>query len=390
MGRRLLTALRLEGVDCPEGHYVRLDTAADRAGVMNPRLGIFVLPSDARSGLERLREIRNTVPYMHSLVFGPATDPRLILETLKQGADEYLDQQAPEGELAEALSRFRAAEAVSHNQKQSGRVITAVAASGGSGVSTIVASIGALLAQKCGECGLIDLRLGVGDLGPMLDLRPNRTLADLCECTSRLDQKLFDQFLCSHGSGVRLLAAPTQAADVSRITAKGIRRALALARVRFPNVVVDMGNGLSEAHREALWQADVLLLVLRLDYTSVRNTRRIIDDMAEMGIGRDRMQLVVNGHGQTGQLDAAQAEEAIGLKVAHHIPYDPKAVNTGVNDGAPVALSRRFSRVSRCLRVLATSVNGQTPTKPRIGPRFSPGAIFGGRRPMAVTQPTSS
>jgi len=121
-----------------------------------------------------------------------------------------------------------------------------------------------------------------------------------------------------------------------------------------------MGTMLSEVHCEALWQADTILLVLRLDYTSVRNTRRIIDNMAEMGIGRDRMRLVVNGYRQTSQLEVDQAEAAIGLKVVHQIPHDPKAVNTAVNNGVPVVLARRFSKASRSLRVLAISLNGGT------------------------------
>jgi pilus assembly protein CpaE len=379
LGQRVLATLRKEGIDCPDGHLVQLDVAADRAGVMNPQLGIFVLAPDAASGLARLRETRNVVPHMHSLVLGPATDPKLILDTLKQGADEYLDLQTPEEELREALSRHRVELSTSQDSKTTGRVITVVAASGGSGSSTIAASVSTTLAQKYGECGLIDLRLGVGDLGPMFDLRPGRTLADLCDCTSRLDQQLFEQFLSRHGSGVRLLAAPTQVSDLDRITAKGIRRALALARVRFPFAVVDTGNALGEPHCEALWQADIVLLVLRLDYTSVRNTRRVIDKMAEIGIGRDRMRLVVNGFRQTGQLEVEQAEAAIGLKVMHQIPHDPKAVNSAVNNGVPVVLASRYSRVSRSLRALAVSVNGGTVPVPRVGPRLPLGNLLGGR-----------
>jgi pilus assembly protein CpaE len=52
-----------------------------------------------------------------------------------------------------------------------------------------------------------------------------------------------------------------------------------------------------------LWQADQILLVTRLDYTSVRNTRRAIDAMVELGIGRDRMRLVLNACGQRRQLE---------------------------------------------------------------------------------------
>jgi pilus assembly protein CpaE len=173
-----------------------------------------------------------------------------------------------------------------------------------------------------------------------------------------LDQSLFEQFLVRHASGVSLLAAPSLPADLARVTCKGVRRALALARVRFSHVVVDMGNILTGEQIEALWQADWILLVLRLDYTSVRNTRRMIDAMTELGIGRDRMRLVVNGLGQRRQLEVAQAEAAVGIKIHYQVPYDAAAVHAAINSGVPVVLHCSYRKITRSIKTLAHSVDG--------------------------------
>jgi pilus assembly protein CpaE len=358
MASRIRVVLRQRSLDCPEGHLVSLDSAADRAGVICPDLGILVMPADTTRGLDVLGETHNTMPRMRTLVFGPASDAKLILETLKRGAHEYLDQESVEDELSGALTRCRAAGPRPEEQGKAGKVITLISPSGGSGSSTLSASIATALAQAHGECGLIDLRFGVGDLAPMLGVRPNRSLGDMCDSLARLDQRLFEQFLTRHSSGVRLLAAPVQAEAVERVTNKGVRRALALSRVRFPYVVVDMDGSLSERQTETLWQTDEILLVVRLDYTSVRNARRIIDSMIDMGIGRDRMRLLVNGFRQRCQLEREQVEAALGMKIRHQIPYDPAAVNLAINDGMPVVLRRRYSRISRCIRGVAKSVNG--------------------------------
>jgi pilus assembly protein CpaE len=137
-----------------------------------------------------------------------------------------------------------------------------------------------------------------------------------------------------------------------------VQRALALGRVRFPYVVVDLGSTFADEQVEALWQADVILLVLRLDYTSVRNTRRIIDTIAGLGIDRERIRLVVNGYRQRRQLELEQAEAAVGMKIAHHVPHDAATVNLAINNGVPVVLQSRFSRITRNIRALAHSVNG--------------------------------
>jgi len=358
LAQRVQAALADQGLDCPAGHVVPLDSIADRSGLVHPDLIVFVLPDEPRAGLPALRETRNTLPQVRILAVGPTTDARLILETLKQGADEFLDRQNPEGDLFGALERYRSLHARRDTGPKGGRVVALLSPSGGSGSSTLAASISAVLAQEHGDCGLIDLRLGVGDLASMFDLRPVRTLADLCEHVTRLDQSLFEQFLVRHASGVWLLAAPSQASDVARVTCKGVRRALTLARVRFAHVVVDMGNLLTGEQIEALWQADWILLVLRLDYTSVRNTRRIIDALTELGIGRDRLRLVANGLGQRRQLEVEQAEAAVGMKVAHRVPYDAASVHAAVNSGVPLVLHRRFRKISRSIKSLAHSVNG--------------------------------
>ncbi len=222
----------------------------------------------------------------------------------------------------------------------------------------LAASVSAVLAHEHGQCGLVELRPGTADLAAMLDLQPSRSLADLCDHVSRLDQSMFEQFLTRHSSGVQLLASPVAADDLRRVTAKGIRRALALARVRFPVVVVDLGSVLSDEQIEALWQTDILLLVIRPDYTAVRNARRMIDGLIDLGIGRDRIRPVVNGGGQRHELSNQQIEAALGIKVIHQIPHDAASLNLAVNSGVPVVLKSRFSKITKRIRTLAHSVNG--------------------------------
>ena len=61
-----------------------------------------------------------------------------------------------------------------------GRTITVLAASGGSGASTLAANLAVVLALECQRCVLVDLKPGVGDLlAGFFDLKPKHTLADL-------------------------------------------------------------------------------------------------------------------------------------------------------------------------------------------------------------------
>ena len=108
---------------------------------------------------------------------------------------------------------------------------------------------------------------------------------------------------------------------------------------------------------------------MRLDYTSIRNTRRAMQNCAEMGLGVERVRLVVNGYGQRRQLTAGQVEDALGMKILHYIPNDPASVNQAINKGVPVVLHRPSAKVSKEILRVAASVNGRDSHKnPSVNP----------------------
>jgi pilus assembly protein CpaE len=223
----------------------------------------------------------------------------------------------------------------------------------------LAANVATVLAKEHHSAMLLDMKLQSGDLAALLDLKPTHTVADLCQEISRADRVLFDRCLVRHGSGVRLLAAPLALADIGYVNAEGVGQALALARTAFPYVVVDLDNWFRDEQTAVLRQADVILLVLRLDFASLRNAKRAIDHLKELRVGEDRVRLVVNRHGQPKEVPAAKAEEALGVKIAHYVPDDAKAVNRSNNNGVPVVLEAPSSRVSKSIARLAFSVNGQ-------------------------------
>src|SRR5262249_55744405 len=134
---------------------------------------------------------------------------------------------------------------------------------------------------------------------------------------------------------------------------------LTLARQLFPYVVVDLDHSFREEQVQVLRQADVITLVFRLDFASLRNTRRVLDHLDRLSVDRMRVQLVVNRYGQPKEVPSAKAEEALGVKIAHFIPDDPKTVNRANNNGVPVVLESPSAKVSKLVTRLALSLNGQ-------------------------------
>jgi pilus assembly protein CpaE len=348
-------ALVRAGLDCPASDVVPLALGAFQAAHGDPDLIALVLPDDPARGLSVLQDIRSKAARAHLLVVGPTGDAKLVLRALRAGADDYVDMQELEPELESVLAGWRSARTSSG---EAGRLIAVLSPSGGGGSSTVAANVATVLAGEHGRVMLVDMKLQAGDLSALLDLKPTHSLADLCREAGRMDRTLLESTLEKHPSGVHLLASPLALDDVRYVTAEGVRQALAAARSAFPYTIADMDHSFAEEQMVVLRQADIILLVQRLDFASVRNSKRFLDHLRNLGIDPGRVKLVANRHGQPKEVPAAKVEEALEMKIAHYLPEDAKSVNRSNNNGIPVVTEAPGAKISKCLARLAVSVNG--------------------------------
>jgi pilus assembly protein CpaE len=351
-------ALLRDGEDCPASHVVRLEQAGERLANLQPELVVVVLPDDPERALHALDLLERLPRHAGTrvLAVGPAADPKLVLRALRGLVDDYLDQNDLEAELAPALARCRAS---LFKQDELGRVITVLAPSGGSGSSTLAANLATVLAKEHKSALLVDLKLATGDLAALLDLKPTHSLADLCVNVGRMDRVLFERSLVHHQSGVRLLAPPLQINDIDHVTAEGVRKCVRMAKALFPYIVIDLDHNFRAEQQEVLQESDLILVVLRLDFASLRNAKRTLEYLERSGVDREKMRVVVNRYGQPKEVPYLKAEEALGMKIFHYVPDDPKTVNRANNNGVPVVIDSPSARIARSVTKLAASVNGK-------------------------------
>lgn len=367
--------LRL-GQDCPSGHVVTLERAvpalhaandpepalaapgnrgpaeADAAPPRGPLLVFVVLPPAIERALDTVREIRRRIQPQHLFVVGPTADSKVLLRAIREGAQEYLDHSDLAQELAAAIERLKQDVAARRRAK----TILVLSPSGGAGCSTVAVNTAALLARQEGGAILLDLNPEFGDLAALLDLKPLHTVADLCRNTTRMDRSVFEKTLVQHESGLRLLAAPLQIADAGYVSWEGVQPAFSMAADLAAYVIADVSHHYLDVMAPALAQADQILLVLRLDYTSLRNTRRVLEHFEQQSIARNRIRIVANGYGRYGELSAADAQTALGATIAHFILHDPKNVNRANNQGTPVVQYAPSAKISRHLNELALAL----------------------------------
>ncbi len=107
----------------------------------------------------------------------------------------------------------------------------------------------------------------------------------------------------------------------------------------------------------------------RLDCTSLRNARRVLDHFTKLGVARTRVKVVISHSGQPSELPIEEAEDALGEKLSRFVPYDPTTVNAANNSGVPEVVKSPKSKMSNAIREMAkinfeatTSTSGLLPT----------------------------
>ena len=352
-GSRIRDVLGFKGVECPSSHVMATSDAASRLGrETDVGLIVLALPSDRQRGLALLPTLARLAPG-NVLAVGPTEDARVVLQALRSGATDFIDSADLEVDLEAALGRL----SESKVPVDPGRLYAVLAPNGGAGSSTLAANLAVCLAKEHKDVGLIDMKLEAGDLASLMDLRATFTLADLCHNAARLDRVMFERSMTKHESGVHLLAPPHRPSEAQQVRPETVGVALTFARANFPRVVVDLDHSFREEQMIVLRQADVILVVFRLDFASLRNARKTLEFLDGIEVPRDRVRLVVNRLGQPQEVPPAKAEEALGRKVSHFVPDEPKTINRAGNLGIPVVVQSPSAKVSKSLAALAASLD---------------------------------
>lgn len=351
---RVRQVLLRHGCDSRPEDVVAPEHAVGYIGQTKPDLVTLTFSGALEEVLALVRGIRGI--YRGPLfIVGDTFDSKRILRLLREGADQYIDEADLDADFVEALSRLKE----ETHSGETGRLIALLSPSGGTGVSTVAVNIAAALAKEHQSCALLDMRLEASDLPALLDVQPTYTLADLCVNGSRLDAAMFERALVTHTSGIRLLASSIALAHTRDISADGVRQTLALARAKFPYVIADVGTWPKDSVEVVVRSADILLVVFRLDFVSLRNTKRLLEHLTALGISGERILLVANRYGQAQEISSSKAEEALRMKIAYYVPDEPKVINLANNSGVPAVTDNPKAKVCQSLYKLAHGVNGK-------------------------------
>ena len=257
-------------------------------------------------------------------------------------------------------------------------LICVFSAKGGTGKTTIAVNVAYALAQeRQHEVALIDGDLYFGDVDVNLSLpagldgrrRSLNTVVDALHIPSgpwddqcdialgNFDQRLLQEILHVHSSGIHVLPAPPRPELAERIHPAVFQRAVELARREFEYTIVDMRSAYSEAEIQLLDVATRIIVVVKPEMSCLRNTTLFLDFASQFG-WKDKLLLVLNraDSNRFTKISPEAVEQHLGVQAFPVVSSG--MVPQAACEGRTVMQSYPASKVSVSLRGLIDIIDG--------------------------------
>ena len=242
----------------------------------------------------------------------------------------------------------------------SGLVVAVFSPKGGVGRTTVAVNV-AVAAASLGtkRVALMDGSFQFGDVGVLLNLNPkNKSIADLVPELEAGELESIDTFISEHSSGVRVLLAPPSPEAAEHVSASHAKRVIERLRTEHDLTIVDCPATFNDTTLAILDEADIILTILSLEITSIKNMRLFMEVTEQLGYGPDKLRIVLNRADAGLGIRVSDVENSIGRKVQHTIVSDGRSVVYALNRGVPFFLSNREAQVSQDILRLATAIIG--------------------------------
>jgi Flp pilus assembly CpaE family ATPase len=264
--------------------------------------------------------VRAKAPDLPIVILSGRDDERLALETIQQGAQDYLIKLTCQPEM---LIRTLRHTVVRHRSiskdgqakaAPKARMIGVLGGSGGAGVTTIASVLAAELRFQTDQTTLLmDLDLSPGLVVFTNGIDPQYSVHDALEHSDRLDRSIWDGIVTQQSGAIDILAS-TRARAASDFDLDRTRRMLDFAGTIYQWVVMDLGRLNHFSKKVASWAGEVIL-VTGPAIPALHQCKHALEVLDDVGINRERIRLILNRRETGHRLSPKEIQKLFGIEI---------------------------------------------------------------------------
>lgn len=289
-------------------------------------------------------------------------DREYLRRAMRAGAREYLVRPIKPKEMTrviqDVLEEEKRRKLVAESGRLRGDVFTVMGPKGGIGKTSLAANLAVALAVETTQrVAIVDLATQLGDVAMMMDVVPERTIADLVDMTRSLEPEMLDSFLSTHPSGVKVLAAPMEIDHHTPPSPAMVRQIVEGLAKTCDYVVIDGDYLLTPVLWAALELTTVIFMLTSADASSIRNARQFLEVLRAEGYGDDKVKLVVNYPYQENGVATGELSRILNYPIFWKMPHDGTCSQC-INLGQPFVQARPKAKISQNILELARTMSG--------------------------------
>jgi DNA-binding response OmpR family regulator len=351
-----------ETVGASSGHQ-----ALSLAEKEKPDLVLLDVMMPDMDGVEVTRQLRanDLVKDVPIIMFTAKTMVDDKIEGFEAGADDYLTKPTQPRELfahvKAVLGRTRKSSAeATVPATERGFVIGVLAARGGLGVSTLALNLGISLRNQVKEPVVVaEFRPGQGTISLEIGhLRPEGLNHLLQAKPQEIDLRAVESQLTTHSSGVRFLLASPQPINARYVGAnENFERIARNLPYLAEYTVIDLGTALTPVVERVAPLCDQIILVVEPVPQTLQQTKALIADLGEIGVGEGRVSVALVNRVRSGmQLSWSQVQDKLERNIEVIFTPAPELAYQASTNNIPMVIQQPDSLTAQQFAKLSQKI----------------------------------
>jgi MinD-like ATPase involved in chromosome partitioning or flagellar assembly/CheY-like chemotaxis protein len=339
----------------------------EKAGQDLPTL-IVLDPSlpdlSVRELLEGLSQNKRTA-HIPCVALSSHSDPEEMQVCLQAGCVEYYVKSGMVMlNLVDSIPKIVLDSQRTSTKSEDGLVLVFLSAKGGTGTSSLCANIGMSIAQniQSSKVILLDLVLPMGSIAQIVGQEDegfnlitvsNQSKDDITPDYFSGKCEPIPQWLFS------FLPGSPDPATAAKLDIEKIPSIIAALRKNCDYVLVDVGRALSRITLPIIEEADLIILVLGTDLSTVTQTKKLWEYLSGQGVTPDKVFAILNRAVGLEGLTKMEAEKILGIDIKLMVPYMMGNFSLANNQHVPILTKFPLDTASMVLKQAALEMSRQ-------------------------------
>lgn len=291
---------------------------------------------------------------------GYTNDVSLYRALISRGVADYLPMPVSAHEVVQAFTQAEQAAAArpttsATSSSRNGRVIACFGAGSGDGASMVALNTAYAVSNFMpGNTVLIDMDYQFGMVAKQIDLQAAFGIRELFDHPERgVDGTLLKRMVAKYGA-LDVISAPADLRFLPELQPETVRTLIGVLREHYDTVIIDLPHVWLPWVSSVVESADKIVLVAQLWLKSVAHAARLMKAWREMGVAKEKVQIVINRAGAKFKEAVAEEdfERVCGAPIRHRLDNDIRTI--GAAEGqAKTVMELPASELSRGLDRLA-------------------------------------